>query len=43
LISYGVYQVLKENVNMPRTAAKIVPRPLTNDQMQWSVNVCLEL
>jgi ATP-dependent Zn protease len=39
-ISYGVCQeVLTENLNMCRTAAKFVPRLLTNDQKQ----VCLEL
>jgi hypothetical protein len=43
-ISYGVYQeILTENMNMHHVAAKFVPRLLTNDQKQWSINVCLEL
>jgi hypothetical protein len=43
-ISYGVYQeILTENLNMRRIAAKFVPRLLTNDQKQRRVNVCLEL
>jgi hypothetical protein len=43
-ISYRVCQeILTENLNMSHTAAKFVPRLLTNDQNQWHVNVCLEL
>jgi hypothetical protein len=43
-ISYGVCQeILRENLNMSRIAAKFVPRLLTNDQKQRRVNVCLEL
>jgi hypothetical protein len=42
-ISYGVRQeIVTENLNMRRIAAKFVPRLLTNDQMQRRVNVCLE-
>jgi hypothetical protein len=36
-------QILTENVNMCCTAAKFVPRILTNDQKQRCINVCLEL
>jgi hypothetical protein len=43
-ISYGVCQeILTENLNMRYIAAKFVTRPLTNDQTQRRVNVCLEL
>jgi histone-lysine N-methyltransferase SETMAR len=43
-ISYGVCQeILTENLNMSRIAAKFFPRLLTNDQKQRHVNVCLEL
>jgi hypothetical protein len=43
-ISYGVCQeILTENVNMCRIAAKFVPRLLTNDQKQRRINVCPEL
>jgi hypothetical protein len=43
-ISYGVCQeILIENLNMCRTAAKYAPWLLTNDQKQQHVNVCLEL
>jgi hypothetical protein len=43
-ISYGVCQeIVTENLNMRRIAAKFVPRLLTNDQKQRRVNVCLEL
>jgi hypothetical protein len=45
-ISYGVCQeILTENLNMRRIAAKFVPRLLINDQKQRRVrvNVCLEL
>jgi hypothetical protein len=43
-ISYGVCQeILKENLNMPRTATKFAPQLLTNDQKQPRINVCLEL
>jgi hypothetical protein len=43
-ICYGVCQeILTENSNMHRTAAEFVPRVLTNDQKQRSVNICLEL
>jgi hypothetical protein len=43
-ISYGVCQeILTENVNMHRTAAKFVPWLLKNDQKQWRANMCLEL
>jgi hypothetical protein len=39
-ISYGVCQeILTENLNMHCTAAKFVPQHLTNDQMQWHVNM----
>jgi hypothetical protein len=39
-ISYGVFQeILTENSNMRRIAAKFVPRLLTNDQKQRRVNV----
>jgi hypothetical protein len=31
-ISYGVYQIVTENVNMHDTATKFVTRLLTNDQ-----------
>jgi hypothetical protein len=43
-ISYRVCQdILVENLNIRRIAAKFVPRHLTNDQKQRHVNVCLEL
>jgi histone-lysine N-methyltransferase SETMAR len=43
-ISYEVCQeILTENLNMRRIAAKFVPHLLTNDQKQRHVNVCLEL
>jgi hypothetical protein len=43
-IIYGVRQeILRENLNMRRIAAKFVPRLLTNDQKQWCINVCHEL
>jgi hypothetical protein len=42
-ISYGVCQILTENLNMRRIVAKLVSRLLTNDQKQRRVNVCLEL
>jgi hypothetical protein len=42
-ISYGVCQILIENLNMRCIAAKSVPQPLTNDQNQGRVNVSLEL
>jgi hypothetical protein len=43
-ISYEVCQeILIENLNMHRIAAKFVPRLLTDDQKQRRVNVCLEL
>jgi hypothetical protein len=43
-ISYGVCrEILIENLNMRRIAAKFVPRLLTNDQKQQHVNVCFEL
>jgi hypothetical protein len=43
-ISYGVCQeILTENLNMHRIAAKFVPRLLTNDQKQQCVNVCIDL
>jgi hypothetical protein len=43
-ISYGVCQeILTENLNMCRTAAKFVLRLLANDQKQWRINVCLEI
>jgi hypothetical protein len=42
-ITYGVCQVLTENMNMGCTAMKFVPRLLTNDQKQRHINVCLEL
>jgi hypothetical protein len=42
-ISYGVCQILTENFNMRRTAAKFVHQLLTNDQKQRRVNLCLEL
>jgi hypothetical protein len=39
-ISYGVFQeILTENLNMRHIAAKFVPRLLTNDQKQRSINV----
>jgi hypothetical protein len=42
--NYGVCQeILTENLNMRRTAAKIVPRLLTNYQKQRCINMCLEL
>jgi hypothetical protein len=42
-ISYGVWQeILKENLNMHRIAAKFILRLLINDQQQH-VNMCLEL
>jgi hypothetical protein len=41
--SFGVCQILTENLNMCRIATKFVPQLLTNDQKQWHVNVCLEL
>jgi hypothetical protein len=44
VISYGVCQeILTENLNMRRIAAKFVPRLSTNDKKQRRVNVCLEL
>lgn len=43
-ISYGVCQeILTENLNTRRIAAKFVPRLLTKDQMEQRMNVCLEL
>lgn len=43
-ISYGVCQeILTENLNMRRIAAKFVPRLLTKDQMEQRMNVYLEL
>jgi hypothetical protein len=43
-ISYGVCQeILIENLNMRRIAAKFVPRLLTNDQKRCRLNMCLEL
>jgi hypothetical protein len=43
-ISYGVFQeILIENLDMRRIAAKFVPRLLTNDQKQRGVNLYLEL
>jgi hypothetical protein len=43
-ISYRVCQeILTENLNMRCTAAKSVPRLVTNDQKQQHVNECLEL
>jgi hypothetical protein len=43
-ISYEVCQeILTEILNMHRIEMKFVPRLLTNDQKQWSINVCLEL
>jgi ribosomal protein S25 len=43
-ISYRVCQeILRENFNMRRIAAKFVPRLLINDQKQRHINVCLEL
>jgi hypothetical protein len=41
-ISYGVCQILTENLNMCRIVGKFVPRPLANDQKQRRVNVCPE-
>jgi DNA-binding transcriptional ArsR family regulator len=42
-ISYGDFQeILSENLNMRRTAAKFVPQILRNDQKQWRVNMWLE-
>jgi hypothetical protein len=42
-ISYTVCQaILTENLNMHRTAAKFVPRLLTNVPKQLGVNLCLE-
>jgi hypothetical protein len=39
-ISYGVCQeILTENLNMRRTAAKFVPQLLTNDQKQRPICV----
>jgi hypothetical protein len=43
VISYGVCQILRENMNMRRIASNFVPRLSTNDQKQRCVNVCLEL
>jgi hypothetical protein len=43
-ISYEVRQeILTENLNMRRIAAKFIPRLLTNYQKQRLVNVCLQL
>jgi hypothetical protein len=43
-MSYEVCQeILTENLNMGRVAAKSVPRLLTNDQKQRRINVCLKL
>jgi hypothetical protein len=43
-ISYGVCQeIVTENLNMCRIAAKFVPQLLTNNQKQWRINMCLEL
>jgi hypothetical protein len=42
-ISFGVCQILTENLNMRRIAAKFVPWLLTNDQKQRRINVCLQL
>jgi hypothetical protein len=41
-IRYGVCQeILTENLNMRRIAAKFVPRLLTNDQKQRRINLCV--
>jgi hypothetical protein len=43
-ISYGVCQeILTENSNKRRIAAKFIPRFLTNNQTQWRANMCLDL
>jgi bacterioferritin-associated ferredoxin len=43
-INCGVcQQILRENLNICRTAAKFVPRILTNDQKHWHANMCLQL
>ena len=43
-ISYGVCQeILTQDLNMRRVAAKFVPRLLTVDQKQRRLGVCLEL
>jgi hypothetical protein len=43
-INYGVcHEILAENLNVRRIAAKCVPRFLTNNQKQRRVKVCLEL
>jgi hypothetical protein len=42
-ISYGVCQILTENLNMCHIATKFVPQLLTNYQKQRSVNLCLEV
>jgi hypothetical protein len=42
-ISYGVCQMLTENLNVRHIATKFVPQPFTNDQKQQHVNVYLEL
>jgi hypothetical protein len=43
-ISYEVCQeIVTENLNMRRMAAKFVLRLLPNDQKQRRINVCLEL
>jgi hypothetical protein len=40
---WSLQEILTENSNMSRIAAKFVTRFLTNDQKQWRVNACLEL
>jgi hypothetical protein len=39
----SVMEILTENLNMHRTAAKFIPQLLTDDQMQQRVNMYLEL
>jgi hypothetical protein len=43
-ISYGVSEeILTENLNIRRIAAKLVSRLLTNDEKQLYVNLCFQL
>jgi hypothetical protein len=42
-ISYGVCQILGENMNRHHIAKKLVPRLLTNDQKLQHIKLCLEL
>jgi len=43
-LSYGVcQQILLDELNIRRIAAKFVPRELRSDQKEYSISVCTEL